>query len=135
MLVSQNTNFKADISLGLKNQKDILNTLQSVFNLSIVETSDKYCKWDYEDNQGNHYEVKSRRSMKNTYPTTLLPCHKIMKTPMKQYFLFRFTDKLCYIEYDEATFKEFKTGWITDARNGKDDLHYYIPISKLIDIF
>ena len=134
MLVSQYTTFKADNILGLKNQKYILNTLQSAFDLSIVETKDKFCKWDFEDTAGNHYELKSRRVMKQTYKTTLLPCHKIMKTEAKQYFLFRFTDKLCYIEYDEVVFKEFQRGQITDARNGKDDLHYYIPISMLIDI-
>ena len=134
MLVSQHTNFKADNILGLKNQVDILNTLQSVFDISILETTDKYCKWDYEDNAGNHYELKSRRTMKQTYPTTLLPCHKIMKTLVKQYFLFRFIDKLCYIEYNESLFKDIKTGWITDARQGKEDLHYYIPVELLIDI-
>ena len=80
MLVSQHTTFKADNILGLKNQLDILNTLQSVFDISILETTDKYCKWDYEDNAGNHYELKSRRTMKQTYPTTLLPCHKIIVT-------------------------------------------------------
>ena len=134
MLVSQYTNFKADNILGLKNQLDILNTLQSAFDITILETTDKYCKWDYEDNAGNHYELKSRRTMKKTYPTTLLPCHKIMKTPVKQYFLFKFTDKLCYIEYQDELFSGFQTGWITDARQGKEDLHYYIPVELLIDI-
>jgi hypothetical protein len=134
MLVSQYTNFKADSILGLKNQVDILNTLQSVFDITILETTDKYCKWDYQDGSGNHYELKSRRTYKNTYLTTLLPCHKIMKTPVKQVFLFKFTDKLCYIEYNEAVFNTFKKGLITDTRNNKEDLHYYIPISRLIDI-
>lgn len=133
MFVSQNTDFRSDNILGLKNQLDILNTLQSVFDTSILETKDKYCKWDYDDKYGNHYELKSRRTMKKTYPTTLLPCHKIMNMSAKQIFLFKFVDKLCYIEYDDR-FKEFETEWITDARTRSRDLHYYIPVELLIDI-
>jgi hypothetical protein len=134
MLVSENTSKDADLSMGLKNQKYVLKTLRNKFTDSLVETTDRFCKWDYEDKDKNHYELKSRRAMKNTYSTTLLPCHKIMQTTLKQTFIFQFSNKLCYIEYDEDTFKEFQTGWITDCRQNRDDLHYYIPVSKLIDI-
>ena len=86
MLVSANTNFQSDIGFGLRNQSSILSTLQGKFGTSIVETTDKFCKWDFEDSDGNHYEVKSRRTTKFCYKTTLLPCHKIMRTNAKQYF-------------------------------------------------
>ena len=134
MLVSQHTTIKADLALGLKNQHDVLTTLQSKFSSSIVETKDKYCKYDFIDSLGNHYEVKSRRTSKKAYLTTLLPAHKILQTNVKQYYLFKFIDSLCYIEYDKAKFDVFQTGWVTDGRTGKDDLHYYIPVSSLIDI-
>jgi hypothetical protein len=134
MLVSENTTIKKDLALGLKNQYDVLSTLQGKFGDSLIETKDKYCKWDYEDNDGNHYELKSRRVMKNAYKTTLLPCHKVCHKLMnaKQYFLFKFIDKLCYIEYDG--FKGVETGMITDARTGKNDLHFFIRVESLIDI-
>ena len=134
MLVSANTYFKTDITFGLKNQSSILSTLQGKFGTSIVETTEKFAKWDFEDEAGNHYEVKSRRTSKLCYPTTLLPCHKIMKTPGKQYFIFRFTDKMCFVQYDEILFDTFETGLITDARTHHEDRHFYIPVGLLVDI-
>ena len=133
MLVSQHTTIKADLALGLKNQKDVLSVLRGQFG-DLVETIDKYSKWDYTDSLGNHYEIKSRRAMKGTYPSTLLPCHKVMNTNVKQFFIFKFTDGLTFIEYNEAVFNTFETGLITDARQGRDDLHFFIPIIELIDI-
>ena len=134
MLVSANTNFQSDIGFGLRNQSSILSTLQGKFGTSIVETTDKFCKWDFEDADGNHYEVKSRRATKMCYPTTLLPCHKIMRTNTKQYFIFKFTNLMCFIQYDKILFDTFETGLITDARTRQNDLHFYIPVGLLIDI-
>ena len=133
MLVSQHTTIKKDLALGLQNQHDVLSVLRGHFG-DLVETIDKYCKWDYTDSLGNHYELKSRRALKGTYLTTLLPCHKVMNTNVRQFFIFKFTNKLCYIEYSETVFNTFETGLITDGRTGKDDLHFYIPIIELIDI-
>jgi len=133
MLIGLNNDLRTDRLFGLENQTNILNTLQSKFNLSIVEVHDKYCKWDYEDNEGNHYELKSRRCMKNTYPTTLLPSQKIITTSARQIFIFKFVDKLCYIEYDDR-WKKFETGWVNDTRLREKHLHYYIPITELTDI-
>ena len=134
MLVSANTDFKTDIGFGLRNQSSILSTLQCKFGLSVAETTDKFCKWDFEDSDGNHYEVKSRRTSKMCYPTTLLPCHKIMRTNAKQYFIFKFVDRLTYIQYDKILFDTFETGRITDARTQQNDLHFYIPVGLLIDV-
>ena len=134
MLVSQHTTIKADLALGLKNQSSLLITLRSKFGDSLVGTQNKYCKWDFIDSLGNHYELKSRRISKEAYPTTLLPAHKILQTPVRQFFIFKYIDKVSYIEYNEAVFNTFITGWITDGRTGKDDLHYYIPVSSLTDI-
>jgi hypothetical protein len=134
MLVSQHTTIKADLALGLKNQSSLLITLRSKFGDSLVETQNKYCKWDFIDSLGNHYEVKSRRISKEAYPTTLLPAHKILQTPVRQFFIFKYIDKVSYIEYNEAVFNTFTTGLVTDARQGRHDLHFFIPITALIDI-
>ena len=134
MLVSQHTTIKKDLELGLQNQKYVLTTLRNKFGDSLVETQDKYCKWDYEDSLGNHYEMKSRRIKKESYPTTLLPCHKILQTEVRQFYIFKFTDKLTFIEYNDELFNTFETDWVTDCRQNRDDLHYYIPVELLIDI-
>ena len=133
MLVSQHTTIKKDLALGLQNQHDVLTTLRNKFG-DLMETQNKYCKWDYEDSLGNHYELKSRRAFKGTYSSTLLPCHKVMNTNVRQFFIFKFTNKLCYIEYSETVFNTFEKGFITDARTNRNDLHFYIPINILIDI-
>ena len=134
MLVSANTDFKTDIGFGLRNQSSILSTLHGKFGTSVVSTTDKFCKWDFEDSDGNHYEVKSRRTSKMCYKTTLLPCHKVMKTQGKQFFIFKFTNLMCFIQYDETLFDTFETGLITDARTRQNDLHFYIPVGLLIDV-
>jgi hypothetical protein len=58
-----------------------------------------------------------------------------MRTNAKQYFIFRFTDKLSYIQYDKILFDTFETGLITDARTQQNDLHFYIPVGLLIDVW
>ena len=87
MLVSQHTTIKKDLALGLKNQHDVLTTLRSKFGYSLVETQNKYCKYDFIDTLGNHYEIKSRRALKGTNSSTLLPCHKVMNTNVRQFFI------------------------------------------------
>ena len=133
MLVSENTSIKTDLAMGLKNQHNVLSVLRDQFG-DLVETTEKYCKYDFIDSLGNHYEMKSRRTSKKAYPSTLMPVHKILQTPVRQFFIFKFTDILCYIEYDETVFSRFTTGLVTDARQGRDDLHFFIPITALIDI-
>ena len=96
--------------------------------------NDVFCKWDFEDNNGVKWELKSRRNTYHTYPTTILPCHKKPTSSGVFYCIFQFTDGDYFIEYDETLFNTFKTRMIKINRQGKYDpptLHWKIPIQFL----
>jgi len=136
-----------DLKFGLKRELEIINLLKKTFcelydEEDIVPTKDLYTDdfypYDYEGTT-NHtcFEMKSRRVKKNTYPTTIIPVHKIRPTNITQIFVFNFTDVCCYIEYAEELFKTFETKTITTYRVGKIDIpkgHYLIPIHLLTDL-
>lgn len=132
-----------DVTMGLSNEAKVYNKLKSILcpkygEKDIIKTTDKYAKWDWTgDINGTHFEMKSRRNTKMCYPTTLLPVHKVMKIDEKQVFVFHFTDKTCYLEYDPEVFKTFKQRTGQTYRDGVADppqLQYEIPVSLLIDL-
>lgn len=132
-----------DISMGLTNESKVYNKLKNLLcpkygENDIIKTTDQYAKWDWTgDINGTHFEMKSRRNTKKCYPTTLLPVHKILKTDVAQVFIFHFTDKTCYIEYNEDLFKTFnkRTGiTMRDGRYDPPQLQYEIPVNILVDL-
>ena len=131
------------ISMGLTNESKVYNKLKNLLcpkygENDIIKTTDQYAKWDWTgDINGTHFEMKSRRNTKKCYPTTLLPVHKILKTDVAQVFIFHFTDKTCYIEYNEDLFKTFnkRTGiTMRDGRYDPPQLQYEIPVNILVDL-
>jgi hypothetical protein len=131
-----NTTVKDDLDLGLKNEISILPKLHKHFmDDTITKTENKYEVYDYESEDGTHYEVKTRRNTKTQYPTTLLPCHKICHTK-EQYFIFSYLDKDCVIKYRKDQFDTYGTIMMSDCRkgmNGKKVNHYLIPVADLVD--
>ena len=135
---------KNDLEFGLSKEDEVLRRIRVYFvdGMEIQSTlqlyNNKFYPYDYEGlKTGNSFEVKSRRVKKNQYDTTIIPSHKIRKTDKKQYFLFNFIDKLCYIEYNEEKWKDFKRGMIQIRRSGiidKPTEHIYIPIKDLEDL-
>jgi hypothetical protein len=128
-------NFYTDLSYGLEREKLVLEKIKKYFNDdSITKTTDKFCKFDFESPTCK-YELKSRKNKKTTYPTTIIPCHKVVDG--KLIFLFNFTDGLTFIEYDKEVFSNFNTFEMTDYRTGRQNqvaLHYSIPIELLREI-
>jgi hypothetical protein len=132
-----------DLKMGWKNEDDCLAKLEYNFcekygEKKLRKQTNQFSKWDWEgDTNGTHFEMKSRRNTKDCYPTTIIPTHKVMATDKKQVFIFHFTDKTCYIEYDEELFSTFAITNRTTWRDGKYDVpvpHYDIPISALNDL-
>jgi hypothetical protein len=127
--------FNTDLSYGLEREKLVLEKIKKYFNDdSITKTTDKFCKFDFESPTCK-YELKSRKNKKTTYPTTIIPCHKVVDG--KLIFLFNFTDGLTFIEYDKETFDRFNTFEMTDYRTGRYGQtanHYSIPIELLREI-
>ena len=132
--------FQDDYNYGMEKEIGIETKLRLTFNdESITNTKtlykDTFCKWDYESKDGKKWELKSRRNTKWAYSTTIIPCHKT--TTGEVYYVFEFTDKTCYIKYEEDLFNTFEIRTIKVYRQGKYDPptdHYCIPVKLLIDI-
>ena len=124
--------FMRDYNFGRQHEIAILPKLNEFFKDDIKASVDKYSKYDFEGKE-YVYELKSRTCQLGSYPTTLLPVDKVIKT-RKQIFLFNFTDGLYYIEYDEeawnsitvAPFRRFRIGV-----NDKEKPYYHIPTTLL----
>jgi hypothetical protein len=115
---------------GIEQQKIVLPIIQNYFNRDIIEHTEQYSKYDYSDNIYN-YELKSRTNNLNKYPTTMITLNKIdIIKPL--ILLFKFTDKLTYIEYDEILFNTFEIKQFSRAKKDWDNKdHLYIPIDYL----
>ena len=132
-----------DITMGLTNEARLIMKLKHHFcplykEEDLKKTEDKYAKWDWEGTtNGTHFEMKSRRNTKKYYPTTLLPVHKVVETDKPQVFIFHFSDKTCYIQYEPYLFSKFPQRMGQTFRDGKLDppqLQYEIPVVLLIDL-
>jgi len=133
--------FNNDITYGLSMEDKVMNELGSVFGGSLKNTkdlyNDRYYIYDFESDDGTSFELKCRRNTKNAYPTTILPVHKVRHVDTPQYFVFRFTDKLCYILYNKELFDGFSQRIISVYRAGAmptPQNHYEIPVKYLTDI-
>lgn len=136
----------SDLAMGLANETKLIGLLKYNFCMlyneaDLINTKDiynQYHKYDWEGStNGTHFEMKSRRNRKLTYPTTIIPVDKIRPTENKQVFIFHFTDATCYIEYNKEIFDKFATSMRTTERDGRWDkpkLHYDIPVGLLIDL-
>jgi len=115
---------------GIEQQKIVLPIIKNYFNRDIIEHTEQYSKYDYSDEIYN-YELKSRTNNLNKYPTTMITLNKIDKSkPL--ILLFKFTDKLTYIEYNETLFNTFEVKQFSRANQKYDEKdHIYIPINYL----
>jgi hypothetical protein len=101
---------------------------------TISKTSGRFCKYDFESPTCK-YELKSRKNTYRAYPTTIIPCNKIVDG--KLIFLFNFIEDLYFIEYDKETFDRFEKIEMRDyraGRYGQTALHFAIPIDLLTQI-
>jgi len=142
--------FKDDLEFGLSKEEPTLIKLINHFKRDIQNTktiyNDKFCKWDYEtiddndENKNIKFELKSRKTDKDAYKTTIFPVHKTINFNNCNGTLicvFCFSDKLCYIKYDKNLFNKFSKMTIQNNRTGRNDnpvVYYNIPVDLLIDL-
>ena len=123
---------KIDYNHGLSKEKAILPILKRHFKKEIKLTTNRYCKYDFTDDEGNCYELKSRRNKKCTYPTTLMPCSKVLFTNNnKIYFVFCFLDELCYIKYNDEKFAKYERKPFCREYGYTEQDYLYIPVTDL----
>ena len=108
--------------------------MKAHFGDDLKETTEQYAKYDFYTDTA-YFELKTRKVAKTHYPTTLLTCNKIQACNKEQYFIFSFTDDLCYIKYDKALFDTFQRN-LYDRNNRAEDMvdYLFIPIGELKSI-
>lgn len=86
-----------------------LEIMKKCFNENIKETTYKYCKYDFYDDNCI-YELKTRTNKYEDYPTTIIAEDKILiDNDKKQKFVFKFSDgSVYYITYKEKRFNKLK---------------------------
>jgi hypothetical protein len=127
------TILNADLLFGLSAEEKVINKLSVKFNEPIKKTEEQYCRYDAVGESGTKYEIKTRRNKMFAFPDTIIPLHKASVTG-RLVFVFNFTDKLAYIEYNETKFREFKVSNISAIRKGgvrTSIPHFHIPINQL----
>jgi hypothetical protein len=129
---------KADRLLGNATEKELLPVLSKYFNLSLTPT-ERYFVFDY-ISATTYIELKTRRTPKAQFPTTLIGKNKIdyADTCGKDvYFVFNFSDKLCYWKYDRNDIGDkvkFGRGGRFDRGRPEVKDYAYISTDLLIDI-
>jgi hypothetical protein len=111
-----------------------LEIMKKCFNENIKETTYKYSKYDFYDDNCI-YELKTRTNKYEDYPTTIIAEDKILiDNDKKQKFVFKFSDgSVYYITYKEKRFNKFEKRPFRRTDRGIDILknYIYIPIEKL----
>jgi hypothetical protein len=122
--------FKDSYKYGINQQKIVLPLIKQFFNRDIIENEGQFQKYDFSDDQ-YMYELKARTNTLNKYPTTMITLNKLQDSK-QLILLFKFTDKLTYIEYDKELFKNFEVKKFSRVQKQWDEkLHIYIPIEHL----
>jgi len=127
----------ADLAFGLPQEDPVLERLRKHFEEEIAKSTYQYCPHDG-FSKTTEYEIKSRRNNYNKYPTTIVPVSKTRDMKRDRLvFVFNFTDKLCYIEYNKEAFAKYNIKMVEAVRKrngvvGKTiEPHFEIPIRHL----
>jgi hypothetical protein len=133
-----------DLKMGMSNEETVLDVIKKQWpnENNIKNTKEiynnEYHPYDFESESGTTWELKSRRNSKWAYNTTIIKCHKMRhEQTADQYFIFKFTNRICYIKYERELFDTFQTSMRYAPRQGKNEipeLHIDIPVELLIDI-
>lgn len=126
--------YQGDYLFGTKNQVNIFPILKQHFGDDLLMTPEQYAKYDFYTGSA-YFELKTRKNRKAQYPTTLLTCNKILDCDKDQYFIFHFTDELCYIKYEKTLFDTFQRKPYSRINLESDMKDYlFIPITELKSI-
>lgn len=114
--------------IGKNSEDAVLPKIIKYFARDIVQTTDKFDKFDYKCPEYN-YELKTRTNCLKQYPTTMIGSNKLTTNSV---LLFKFTDCLAYINYDADRFAKYETRFFT--KYDEPTSHTYIDIKDLIII-
>ena len=123
-----------DAIIGAMHEERIKDIIEEFFNVKICKTSPLH-PMDFLDENGNYYEIKSRRIKKNTYSTTMVSENKIkfakQNNKVKHYFIFAFDDGDYFWEYNNDCLLFFGMGGRTDRGSIEKRQYCFIPVQHL----
>jgi len=140
MSLNKTKSLKNDIEFGNKAEIGVIKALCVYFGENVIKNTYRFAIYDAKCKETNtNYEIKARRCAMECYPTTIIPCSKIVKKNENErlIFVFLFTDGLYYIKYDRKVFETFGMDEITYYRQGiqpKAVKHICIPTELLLKI-
>lgn len=125
-------NFKKSYQFGKKQELIVLPIIREFFaDDTIRPNEERYCKYDFTSADVN-YELKSRTTPYNKYPTTMITQDKLSNSDKPIILLFSFTDGLYFIEHNMPLFELFETKpFQRSGGEWKEKIHIYIPIEEL----
>ena len=114
-------------AIGKQSEATVLPIIKDYFKREIKPTEDKYNEFDFKDETYN-YELKTRTNKMLQYPTTMTTLNKCKANSV---LLFKYTDCLAYIEYDEERFKKYDVKNYTRYEDKHAREHIFIPVQDL----
>jgi hypothetical protein len=129
---------KADIKFGFRQEKTLLPVINKHFSLNLKSLK-RYDVFDFADSD-TLVELKSRRTPKAQFPTTIVGKNKLdyaEKSGKVVYFIFSFSDGLFYWRYDSNLIGDvikFAKGGRFDRGRPEVRDYAYIPVNLLIEI-
>ena len=130
---------EVDENFGFESESQTIDLLKEYFkDDKLMKTEDRYCGYDFYS-ENKRIELKTRRNTSFKFDTTILPIKKLKGVSSfngTYYFVFKFTNGLFYIKYDESVFKNFKTEMKQRRDRGiiESDMYVMIPIENLTEI-
>jgi hypothetical protein len=125
-----------NIEFGLNEEVVIKSILEEAFDCNLTHTVGKFNTFDYiSGNKELYIEIKSRHNKVFDYQTTIIGYDKVIRSEdivqldKEVYFVFNFTDSIFHYKFCTVN-----TDWVhRNSITGK--LDYYIPVSKLTEIY
>lgn len=128
-----------DYAVGQQNELKNFKLMCENFDNELKHTS-RFSLFDYES-ENTVVELKTRKCMSNTYPTTIVGTNKFDKLNSgddirSAYFVFEFIDGIYYWKYDKGQLDTFEMREYCRTDRGRFErrMHYSIPIKHLVKI-
>jgi hypothetical protein len=129
-----------DLSFGETKEMQLKEPLEKHFGVSLNATPRNH-PFDFVSLYKRLFiEIKTRRNTKSKYPSTMVGYNKVkfgmekIKEKYDVFFVFSFTDKLCYYQLQEVNEEWVEKGGRFDRGRPEVNNYYYIPVSELTDI-
>ena len=131
------TTYAADKAWGKAQEQLMYRYLKQYFGKLLKHNDDDFAAWDFEDSQ-TAVEMKSRKFLSFEYNDVMIKSLKIDRCAAETrdcFLVFKFTDRLCYIEYNAAQFSQYRKKLMTiksrEDKEEKPEWRTFIPLHHL----